>query len=255
MLDICDFFVLDDGSIDGTSEALRSSFPKVRVLTGDGSLYWAGGMRAAWNAAISQGGYRAFVWVNDDVEFFERAVQRALERALSADRREPKIWVGTVVEERGGAVAYGGCRRPSPHTRPLYFERVFAPGKEVDCETFNGNFVVVPIEVVKAIGGIDECFVHGLADYDYGFRAARAGFGARVLGFEVGSCRRNPWVDPAAVQRMSIGQRWKRMTGPKMYPIGSWYEYVRRHAGMLWPIFLMRPYIEVAFPWAFKRLR
>lgn len=34
--------VVDDGSTDGTSEYLKKNFPEVKILNGDGSLYWGG---------------------------------------------------------------------------------------------------------------------------------------------------------------------------------------------------------------------
>lgn len=50
-----DVFVLDDASSDGTSEAVAEQFPEVTVLHGDGELYWNGGMRRAFAAAIAMG--------------------------------------------------------------------------------------------------------------------------------------------------------------------------------------------------------
>ena len=61
-----DAFVLDDGSSDGTSEAIAEQFPEVTVLHGDGELYWGGGMRQAFAAAIA-GDYDHYLWLNDDV--------------------------------------------------------------------------------------------------------------------------------------------------------------------------------------------
>ena len=43
-----DVFVLDDASTDGTAEAIAQRHPDVRLLTGDGQLYWNGGMNAPW---------------------------------------------------------------------------------------------------------------------------------------------------------------------------------------------------------------
>ena len=48
--------LMDDGSTDGTSEAVRSEFPWVEIVRGDGSLFWCDGMHAAWQLA-RQAGY------------------------------------------------------------------------------------------------------------------------------------------------------------------------------------------------------
>jgi hypothetical protein len=109
--------------------------------------------------------------------------------------------------------------------------------------------------VVKVIGGINSVYMHAFGDYDYGFRAREAGFDNIVLVDPVGSCSRNPWVSPAKIKSMTILQRWRRMTGPKLYPLLGWFAYSRAHTGPFWPFFFLRPYWEVLFPWAFSRLR
>ena len=45
-------YLVDDGSTDGTAEAVLSNFPEVNVINGSGNLFWAGGMRLAWNTAL-----------------------------------------------------------------------------------------------------------------------------------------------------------------------------------------------------------
>src|ERR1039458_788534 len=46
-----DIYLVDDGSSDGTSDAVREAFPEVHVIPGDGSLFWSGGMCVAWQYA------------------------------------------------------------------------------------------------------------------------------------------------------------------------------------------------------------
>ena len=46
-----DVFLFDDGSTDGTSEAIKDQYPKVNIVNGNGDLYWNQGMRLAWKTA------------------------------------------------------------------------------------------------------------------------------------------------------------------------------------------------------------
>src|SRR6266498_2334611 len=60
-----DAFVLDDASTDGTGQAIAEEFPEAALLRGTGRLYWNGGMRTAFGAAIA-GDYDYYLWMNDD---------------------------------------------------------------------------------------------------------------------------------------------------------------------------------------------
>jgi GT2 family glycosyltransferase len=81
-----DVFVLDDGSSDGTSEAIGEQFPEVTVLHGDGELFWSGGMRQAFAAAIA-GDYDHYLWLNDDVYLDDSALAVLLDTARPGTRR------------------------------------------------------------------------------------------------------------------------------------------------------------------------
>ena len=58
--------VVDDGSTDGTSDALAREFPSATVIQGDGLLFWNGGMRRAMQVAL-QSECDYMLWLNDDV--------------------------------------------------------------------------------------------------------------------------------------------------------------------------------------------
>ena len=57
--------LVDDGSQDGTGDAVLERFPAVRVIRGNGSLYWNGGMRLAYLATIELP-FDDYLWLNDD---------------------------------------------------------------------------------------------------------------------------------------------------------------------------------------------
>src|SRR3978361_250242 len=56
-------YLVDDASYDGTSDAVNELFPEVQLIQGDGSLFWNGGMRLAFAAAIEHG-YDQYLWFN-----------------------------------------------------------------------------------------------------------------------------------------------------------------------------------------------
>jgi GT2 family glycosyltransferase len=57
--------VVDDGSKDGTAEAVTTGFPDIKLISGNGELYWTGGIRAGMQYALEMNAEYLF-WLNDD---------------------------------------------------------------------------------------------------------------------------------------------------------------------------------------------
>ena len=64
-LDWLEVIVVDDGSADGTGEAVRAEFPKVLLMHGNGGLWWTGAIRAGMEEAHRRGA-SCILWLNDD---------------------------------------------------------------------------------------------------------------------------------------------------------------------------------------------
>ena len=231
--------LVDDGSRDGTPTKTKSAFPEVTVISGDGSLYWAGAM-AIGEAAAAALSPDALLWLNDDVILDPAAVCRMLE--VSTDQEEQSIVVGALRDPVTGALTYSGVRRPGRHPRRTTLVR---PGKDpIRVETFNGNVVLVPHELARRIGGIDGGFAHGAADFDYGLRAARMGVRSLLAPMTVGVCARDHPVPPWLLQDLPLRDRLAELLGPKGVPPRSSARFLRRHGGALWPAFWLAPYVR-----------
>lgn len=248
-------FLVDDGSEDGTADAISLEFPDVNLIRGDGTLYWAGGMRLAWERSRADGTHDYCLWLNDDVALDPGALKGAIELAEATQKRAGTLsaFVGGLRDPDSGKLNYGGVRRAS-RWRALYFELVAPTTSPEPADTCNGNFLLVPEGIVNVVGGIDPAFTHALGDYDYGFRVSLARFQVLALPGSVGVCSRNPVPDRERILALSVLGRWKRMTGPKLYPLCDWYHYTSRHTGVMWPVFFIRPYVEVLFPRFFNTL-
>jgi GT2 family glycosyltransferase len=238
-------FLMDDGSTDGTADEVVREFPCVRVLDGNGSLYWNGGMRAVWSTA-RKSNYDFYLWLNDDTLLYPDAVKLMLEThdALVKGGSGFNIVVGTTQDPDTQAITYGGIRRVS-RWHPLRYEVVPpAPRNAVQCESVNGNCVLIPRSVVDRIGILDDAFTHAMGDFDYALRASSAGCGIWVAPGYVGTCTRNDvsgtWSDPSHPFR----GRWRQITSVKGLPWREWMVYAHRHAGPFWPVFWASPYIR-----------
>ena len=106
-----DAFLVDDGSADGTREAVSEQFSDVILMKGDGNLYWNGGMRVAWEAALASGvAYNYFIWLNDDSHVYPDAVRRIVDsfQTLVGTGETPGALVGTMVDPSSKRPTYGG---------------------------------------------------------------------------------------------------------------------------------------------------
>lgn len=237
-------FLVDDGCTDGTRDAVRTRFPMVRLLAGNGKLYWNGGMRLAFDAAMQEG-FDAYIFFNDDTILYKDALERMVLLAreqLTAGI--PTIVVGSTRSPLTGAQSYGGFLK---NTRGpiLQLEMIAAhSSRAIPCDTMNGNFVLVPAQVAATVGNLEMRFQHQFGDLDYGLRAKKAGFDLLVMPGYAGDCFDNPragtWRDPA----ISLARRWRHLISPKGAPLAEWTFFTRRHFGWRWSYYALSPYVK-----------
>jgi len=94
--------VVDDGSTDGTAEAVRSSYPEVKILSGDGNLWWAGAIALGMQYALDQEAKYIF-WLNDDC----LPQGNCLPKMLEFLQQQPRAVVGASCWEKSTSYTYG----------------------------------------------------------------------------------------------------------------------------------------------------
>lgn len=195
-------FLVDDGSTDGTGAAVRSAFPQVEVIDGDGQLFWNRGMHLAWSMA-SRRPFDAYVWLNDDTNLFSDALVTML-KAAEATRFQSVICGTTVSPDGSGRITYGGFDSGGA--------RIVPNGELTPCSWFNGNCVLIPSGVFSVVGMNDPAYRHSLGDFDYGVRARKAGFQLVVAHAVIGLCADHD-VEP----------RWRRKGIPLIERLRALY--------------------------------
>lgn len=238
--------LIDDGSIDGTGDAVQRLYPSVVMERGDGSLFWNRGMHRA--QAIAVGLDPDFIlWLNDDTILEEHAIARLLTsfRELTSEVRKPVIVVGATVDPATDRLSYGGLRTESD-LRPFKYAHVWSPDRALECEAMNGNIVLVPKSIYSNLVNLDPVFEHALGDIDYALRARSAGFGIFVAAGYLGSCASNKAAGVYNRKQLSFRARWKAFTGKKGLPPKSWLHFTRRHGGFAWLFYFFVPYIKFA---------
>jgi hypothetical protein len=162
--------VVDDGSTDGTQEAIQSQFPEVTILQGDGNLWWTGAMALGMRYAYDQGA-EFIIWLNDDCQFTEQTLPNLVEFCQT----NPKSIIGCEVQEKelNGYVGYGGKKKTWKGYRLIQAP----PGEVVPCDSLCGNIVCIPRTVIDAIGYPNaRAMPHYGGDTLYIMQAKKAGF-------------------------------------------------------------------------------
>jgi GT2 family glycosyltransferase len=230
--------VVDDGSTDGTSEAVVFECPTAHIVPANGDLFWSRAMALAQEEALSRVTPAFLLWLNDDVEIMPNALQRLLDTATKAGSEH--VIVGALQDPKTGATTYSAFRRTG--SSPQRIEAILPSGNPSSGDTFNGNVVLVPRAVYSHVGAVDKRFQHAWGDVDYGYRVKNSGFQITLSPGHIGYCARNStnatWRD--AGMRRSI--RLKQFLGPKGLPIRSSLLFLRRHVGFKWPIFAISSY-------------
>jgi len=169
--------VVDDGSSDGTSEAIRLEFPEVQLVLGDGTLWYTGGMNAGINAALYHNPDYILA-INDDTTFDKDCLQELVRCA----ENHPNSIVGALLcciddPLRVLQVApqwdtwYGGWH----HSRTL--TRDALPKVPFEVKSIVGNCVLYPVRAIKMVGLMDmKTFPHAYSDIDYSAKMHKEGF-------------------------------------------------------------------------------
>jgi GT2 family glycosyltransferase len=240
-----DFFITDDGSDDGTADALVRKFDGIRLLKGNGALFWNGGMRLAWADAF-RGKYDFYLWLNDDTFLYPQTLRAMLDTHAASKRSSAKdgIVVGSTHDE-SGKTSYGGERQRS-RLRPLTLVTIEPRDEVQQCDTFNGNCVLISREAAAVLGNLDPAFVHAMGDTDYGLRAKKAGIPMWVMPGYAGRCVNDgPVAGGFGDRTLPIALRFRKILAPKGLPWRAWLILCRRHAGYFWPVYWLWPYLKI----------
>ncbi|QMS86897.1 glycosyltransferase family 2 protein [Nostoc edaphicum CCNP1411] len=240
----CDVYLTDDGSSDGTTEAIKAEYPEVKILQGNGNLFWVGGMHLAFGEAIKHQ-YDYYLWLNDDTFLEANAVSKLLQvhQNLTELGYPDSIVVGSTRDSMTGKATYGGAVK-SKKWYSNKFEFLEPSSVIQQCDAMYGNCVLIPKSIAIKVGNIDTAFVHSLGDLDYALRARKMGCKIWVAPGYIGTCNRNSirnsWVDT----NLNILERLKKVLQIKGFPLKSWTIFCSRHSGPFWIFYWFLPYIR-----------
>lgn len=169
--------VLDNGSTDGSVEAIRRAHPEAELIALEQNLGYAGNNNTGIQAAAAQGADWVFV-MNEDIVLAEDAVRILVAEAES----DPAVgMVGPlvyhfdqprVIQSAGGWMSRGWQSRHFGQNEPD--EGQFSQPREVDW--ISGCAILVRRALIKQVGMLDARFFYYWEETEWCLRAKQAGW-------------------------------------------------------------------------------
>ncbi|MGC1514929.1 MAG: glycosyltransferase [Maribacter sp.] len=240
-------YLTDDGSTDGTAEAVAATYPETMILKGNGNLFWAGGMRNSWKEAL-KGDYEGYLLLNDDTnvypEFFSELLA-AHTYALSTYGMGG-IYLGSTKDVNTQKISYGGAKL----TNAFWFKYHFLEpnGQFQTCELGNANIMWVARDVVSKIGILSEGYVHGIADYDYTLKAVAKKIPVLVAKQYCGTCTDDHADIYQTFPEKTIAERIALLRNPLALDFKSNLNLMLRHFPLRVPFVLFSAGLKVILP-------
>lgn len=195
--------VVDDGSTDGTAEAIRREFPQVEVIPGDGNLWYTEGTNRGIEAAMSRGPDYVVTY-NDDSIF----VPDALQHLIACAEKFPQSIVGPALVDWSDrnllmqigaqwSARYGGWHTPTRQTL------ADLPDGPFPVQAIVGNCVLLPADAIRQGGLLNSQAMPNFGDAEYTPRLRRLGW--RLLIEPKAQVLCQPNTPPARLSSMSLG--------------------------------------------------
>lgn len=240
-----DVYLLDDGSTDGTGEAVAGKYPFVNVVKGNGNLFWAGGMRAIWRHALASGNYDLFFLFNDDIVLFDNAFGELIKHYTNRNKQGVML-VGSTLDPESKTITYGGNR--FNNIRRAKYYRILPDDKEmVQCHTGNANILVIDKYTIEKIGIFPDDYVHCLADYDYTLTAHKAGIEVLVPPGYYAYCEDDHGVNWKSGD-VPLKKRIEYLYSPKGLAYHEYLHYIRKHFPADYVMSFIKLWMKTLFP-------
>ncbi len=239
--------IVDDGSTDGTGEAIAEQYPDVEVVQGTGNLYWAGGMRYGWENSVKNKQFDFLFVYNDDVSLKKNALNKLLEVNRNYEAKggsQSNVTVGAFLDRKGEKMTYGGVVRRSG-CNLLKFKQVEPPQHGYRLvDTLNMNGCLITKNTIENIGFLAPYFLHRGADFEYGVKLKKNGGSVLYASGYIGFCDRNEKEDNYIARSSSFIESYRYLISPKKGSPGERMIYYKEHGGKLWFIFWIKPYVS-----------
>lgn len=244
-----DVYLTDDNSSDGTKEAVLKEFEgrNIVIVEGDGSLYWAGGMRAAWNEAMKKGRYDGYLLINDDTVLLNNLFGELLltDKYAKENFGKSGIYIGSTKDKQTNKITYGGAVFDNRFLAKSH--KLLPSGLPQECELGNANIMYVSKSVVEKIGILHSGFTHGAADFDYTLSAVKHKIPVLITPGYCGICENDHPNKSEKFRKKNIKERRRFLYAPTGLAFRDQMHYMKRNFPYRVPFVYIAAWMKVLF--------
>ena len=166
--------VVDDGSKDKTAEYIKSQYPKAKLLTGNGNLWWTGSLAKGVKWILSQSNQNDYIiTINADRRIGTGFVQIM----VKVSQANPRTVIGSIIRDiRTNKLSDAAVHlnwKTGKYTQDLDIKN-----KElISSDVLSTKGTIFPVSLFREIGNFDaKRLPHYLSDYEFSLRAFEHGY-------------------------------------------------------------------------------
>jgi len=178
--------VVDNGSVDGSSNAIRLRFPQSQFINNPRNLGFAKGSNQGMEWALARGIHYVLL-LNGDARLHPDAISELLAAAVADDDAAvtcPRMYLGHSDDETHRLwFAYGKVKLWAGLFQNPAFNQIDSPKWSLpkDMEYASGCCMLIPARILEKAGMLDESFFAYCEDIDFSLRVRKAGFRLRYV--------------------------------------------------------------------------
>lgn len=253
-------FLTDDGCTDGTAQAVNASFPRhdIHILQGSGSLFWAGGMRLAWQEAIDTNTpWEYYLLLNDDTYVWNNVFEQLFDADRQGFRQVGIHGLSSGITCQPGnpdEITYGGFLFEG---RSKGCHRLALPtGEAQQVDMTHCNILLVHRDMVERCGIFHKGYIHSCADEDYSLMAQRRHLPTLVTAQVCGECECDHDTNKEQIERligMTLAER-KQYFSSVTHSDHDYLLFIRRNFPLRYPASKLLHAIRLYHPKMYYRI-